>query len=110
MRLLPPGQVIQGRERRQVSFITYFGSDMPSLPLDAVGNIDQPWYNVEGTTHRCEYMKRGSERPSQRLPSLHDLLNYWEFLFQQEMGQGDGNLMCRFLWWELQGRMYYKRT
>lgn len=97
MWLLPPEQVIQDRERRQVSFIAYFGSDMPSLPLDATGHIDQRWYSVEGTTHRCEYMKRGSERLSQRLPTPHDLLNYWEFLFQQEMGKGDGNLMCRFL-------------
>ena len=38
-----------------MSFITYLGRDRTSLQLDAVGHTDQPWYNVKGTTYRCEY-------------------------------------------------------
>lgn len=34
--------------RGQVFFITSLGSDMPSLPLDAIGRVDQAWYNVGG--------------------------------------------------------------
>lgn len=82
--------------RCQVFFITYLGSDMPSLPLDATGPVDQGWYNVEGTTHRCEHMKRSSERPSQRLTTLRGVLHYWEVLFQQEMSKGVGDLMGGF--------------
>ena len=53
--------------RCQVFLITYLGSDMPSLPLDAIGPVDQAWYNVEGTTQRCEHVKWGSEAPSGHL-------------------------------------------
>lgn len=69
--------------RCQVFFITYLGSDMLSLPLDAIGHVDQAWYNVEGTTHRCEHTKWESERPSHGLTTLHGILHYWEVLFQQ---------------------------
>lgn len=82
--------------RCQVFLITYLGSDMPSLPLDAIGPVDQALYNVEGTTHRCEHMKWGSERPSQRLIILHGIVHYWKVSFQQEMSKGVGDLMGGF--------------